>query len=355
MDESLVNPEEAVDKGYGKKAKIVLDATMLTTLMNCPRLSDFRFNHCLQPIGGKSNSLECGSIVHKFLEVYYGNIIKGIKRDDALGFGMAAAEMYIKGCPGCTGFIVDSPCPTCNGLGYTKDNNLCLECKGKAICSKPRCGHEIDEYPGVMNTPPDSEGYRIGWKYVLQTCDEYHTFYRNDSWVPLLTEEVKGKLMYEDDELIILWKAKLDLAVDTNQGIYPVDHKTMKQRRDSLSLNNQFIGQCLVMGTRQAIINKIGFQTSLKPVDKFVRVMLSYSADRLIEWQQEILPYYSKLLLMYAENGYFPPNFSACEGKYGNCSFKDVCESSPNMRQDEIKRLFVVGPIWNPVNSRSDE
>jgi hypothetical protein len=166
----------------------------------------------------------------------------------------------------------------------------------------------------------------------------------------LETEIVKGKVLYEDDEIRVLWKAKLDLVSDTNQGIYPVDHKTMKQRRETISLNNQFKGQCLIQGTRGVFINKVGFQTSLKPEEKFERKIIPYSEPRLLEWQSETLPYYAKLLLMYVESGHFPPNFTHCENKYGNCAFLKVCESDPAMRETEIKKLFMVGPEWNPTN-----
>ena len=311
------------------KKNIVLDATVFSTVMGCPRESDFRFNLHLQPISGKSNSLECGSIVHKFLEVYYGTIIQGIPKSQAFGFGITAAELYIKGCPHCTDF------------------------KSTPKIPKPTCGHKIDDYPGVKNTPKESEikPYpKTGWAWVLDTCQQYTEFYRNDFWVPLETERVKGKILYEDDEIRILWKAKIDWRVDTNNGIYPVDHKTMKQNRDTVSLNNQFIGQCLVEGTRSMIINKVGFQISLKPEEKFKRIMMSYSAERLLEWQSETLPYYAKLLLMYQETGHFPPNYDHCEGKYGNCKFVHVCESDPGMRESEIKKLFYVGTEWNPVN-----
>jgi hypothetical protein len=124
----------------------------------------------------------------------------------------------------------------------------------------------------------------------------------------------------------------------------------MSQRRDTNSMNSQFMGQCIIMETQKVIINKIGFQTSLKPEEKFQRVPIGYSVSRLIEWQSETLPYYAKLMLMYSETGYWPRNFTHCEGKYGNCSFLKVCESDPMMRESEIKRLFVVGPSWNPTN-----
>jgi len=180
--------------------------------------------------------------------------------------------------------------------------------------------------------------------------EQYFAFYRNDSWVPLEVEVVKGEILYEDDDIRILWKAKLDLVVDTNQGILPVDHKTMSQRRETNSMNNQFIGQCLIMKTRNVVINKIGWQTTLKPEEKFTRAVLSYSADRLMEWQSEILPFYAYQLLTFEEAGYYPPRFDHCEGKYGPCPFLNVCEADRNMREEELRLNFTKVEEWNPKN-----
>ena len=328
INETDIN--EIVDIPMSGKKNVILDSQILTAIMNCPRLSDFRFNHNFISLEGKSNSLECGSIVHKFCEVYYGSMIKGMDKEKAFGFGITAAELYIQGCPDCTNFIRSMEQP------------------------KPKCGHHPNEYPGVTNTPKDSANYKTGWQHVLDTCDQYAKFYVNDHWVPLEVETVKGEVLYEDDEIRILWKAKLDLICDTNQGIFPIDHKTMKQRRDTLSLNNQFIGQCILMRTRNVFINKIGFQATLKPEEKFLRPPISYSAARLLEWQAETLPFYAKQLLMYAEIGHYPPQFGQCEGKYGNCPFIDVCQSDPGMREEELKLHFTVGPTWNPTNEDLD-
>jgi len=322
------NIQEIIDITINKK-NVILDATILTALMSCPRLGDFRYNHHFQSINGKSNSLECGSIVHIFLEYYNRGIIHGVKREQAIQLGFAAAETYIRGCTNCTDFVPSPEIP------------------------KPVCGHKPNEFPGVRNTPRDNETSphkRTGWQYVLDTCQQYMDFYRNDHWVPLEVEIVKGEVLYEDDEIRIMWKAKLDLVADTNQGIFPVDHKTMSQRRDTCSMNNQFMGQCLIQKTHRVMINKIGFQASLKPEEKFLRPPVNYSTARLMEWQTETLPYYAKLLLMYAETGHFPPNFGHCEGKYGNCAFLKVCEGDPDDRERIIKELFVVGPEWNPTN-----
>jgi len=274
------------------KKNVIFDATFLSMLMSCARLADFRLNHDFQSISGKSVSLEMGSIVHVVLECYYQHMINGFKREMAIAQAMIAGQEYI----------------------------LSDEVKNCDI--------------------KDTE-------WALKTCEEYFEFYKNDSWTPLFVEKVMRETLYEDDEIRVMWKAKLDLGVDTNQAILPVDHKTMKQRRDTLNLNNQFTGQCILMKTRMMIVNKIGFQTSLKPVDKFTRVMVSYSADRLLEWQSEILPYWAYQWLSYIESGYYPPNYTHCENKYGFCQFKNVCESDRGMREEELGHNFIVGEKWD--------
>ncbi len=348
---------------HNEKKNVIFDATLLTSTMQCGRYTDLRFNHSFVQMSGKSNSLEAGSIVHKVLEVFYHSLANGFKRELAIANGLTAGELYISGCPFCTDFIPFT-CDNCSGTGQiTKDveingddtiQNSCGKCIGLGQINKPVCGHQANEYPGVKNTPMESEGFKTGWKYVLNTCEQYFEHYKNDFWTPLETEVVKREILYEDDSIRIMWKAKLDLTVDTNQGIYPVDHKTMKQRRDTLSLNNQFIGQCLIMKTRSVIINKIGFQTSLKPAEKFTRAMLSYSADRLLEWQSEILPYWAYQLLQMSESGYWPTNFTNCESKYSNCMYTGVCESDRGMREEELKLHFVIGQKWDPSNDEKE-
>ena len=308
------------------KKNLVLDATTLSALMNCARLTEFQYKLNLRQSTGKSNSLEVGTLAHTILEHFYKSIIQGLKREQAIGIGMIAGELVVRGCQHCT--------------DWTDTEN------------SPPCGHKPNEFPGLKNTPMDSTSKpnRVGWKHVFDTMEQYFAFYRNDSWVPLFAEEVRGDILYEDDDIRILWKAKLDLGVDTNQGIFPVDHKTMSQRRETNSMNNQFIGQCLIMKTRNVVINKIGWQTTLKPEEKFTRAVLSYSADRLMEWQSEILPFYAYQLLTFEEAGYYPPRFDHCEGKYGPCPFLNVCEADRNMREEELRLNFTKVEEWNPKN-----
>jgi hypothetical protein len=207
----------------------------------------------------------------------------------------------------------------------------------------------------VTNTPEESVRYEVGWRFALDTCTQYFDFYKNDSFIPLSAEEVKGEIIYEDDEIRVLWKAKFDLIVDTNQnGIVSMDHKTFKQRRDKSSLSNQFLGQAILLKARNVIVNKIGLQSTVKIADRLTREVVSFSADRLIEWQSEILPYYAYKYVQYAESGYWPPDYTHCDTMFGPCMYKDVCQADRGMREEILKQNFTVAPVWDPKN-RGDE
>lgn len=280
---------------------VILDSQLLSSLMGCARLYDFRFNHQFIPIAGKSNSIESGSIMHMIMETYYKSIIAGYDRLKSRSDAIDAARAY-----------------------HTEQ---------------------------TQNVPITDEQYKTGLDHIIETANDYFDYYRNDHWTPLEVEVVKKKLIYEDNDTRILWKAKLDLVVDTNQGIYPVDHKTTKAtRKDIVSLNNQFMGQCVVTGARSVIINRIGFQKSLEPKEKFTRPIVSYSQDQLAEWQEEIVPYYAGLLLQYQELGVWPPNFTHCENKYGTCQFMDICKQDRRMREESIRLDFKIGEKWDISN-----
>lgn len=310
------------------KKNVIMDATTLSSLMSCGRYYDLRFNHRFAAIKGKSNSLEVGTLIHKVFEVYYKHLINGFPRQTAAGNALTAGRLFVTGCPHCADYV---------GEG------------------KPACGHEAQEYPGVQNTPEDNIKFTVGWKFALDTCEQYFDFYKNDAFIPLSAEQVKGEVLYEDDELRVLWKAKFDLIIDTNQiGIVSMDHKSFKQNRQKSTLSNQFLGQCMLLKSRNVIVNKIGLQTSLPIKERLTRDVVSFSAARLLEWQGEILPYYAYKYVQFQETGYWPPDYTHCDTMFGPCMFKEVCEADPGMRVEVLRNNFQLAPVWDPTNKEEE-
>lgn len=310
------------------KHNVIVDATTFSSFQGCARRGDFRMNLDLQPITGKPTGMERGSITHHYLEAFYKALIKGEDRNTANQLGLKHASLYIKGCPYC---VASQPCPF---------------------------KHPEGEFLGVKNTPEDSvkadkkNGIKaaIGWAEVIKTVQEYIEFTINDTWIPLEVECVKGKVIYEDDDIRILWKAKYDLIVDTEDGILSVDHKTMSFHYEMSDLNNQFMGQTLLLNSPYIIINEVGLQSSFKPIDKFKRTKHYYTKNQLTEFTTEIVPYWTKMLVMYAESGYYPPNFSHCEGKFGLCEFHDVCKEDKMARESKLRMMFYKGRKWDISN-----
>jgi hypothetical protein len=312
------------------KKNVIMDATMLSSLMSCARYHDIRFNHRLISGRGKSNSLEVGSLIHKVFEVYYQHKIDGFSTPISIGQALTAGQLFITGCPYCAGF--------------TDPHN------------RPSCKHDPDEYPGLSNTPETNDGYITGWRFALDRCQQYFDFYKNDSFIPLAVEEVRGQVIYEDDEIRVLWKAKFDLVIDTNQiGIVSMDHKTFKQKRSKTSLSNQFLGHCVLLGSRNVMVNKVGLQTSLKIEECLTREVIPYSQDRLTEWKDEIVPYYAYKYIQFSESGYWPPDYTHCDNMFGACAYKQVCESDRGMRAEVLRGNYVLAPVWDPTNAAKGE
>lgn len=311
------------------KKNIILDATMLSSFAGCARLADFRFNRNLVQIGGKSNAMETGSLVHTNLEFFGHNKMNGFNRAQSMAAGFAAMEEYYYGCKECK--LNDAKLPPIQG-----------------------CERHKDSYLGCQNTPLENEKYTIGYQWVVETMQQYYDHYKNDSWTIKGVEQVVKKILYEDDEIRILWKAKIDWLLDQNNslGLISMDHKTMKQNRESVTNNHQFMGQCLVTDQREMIIDKIGFQTSLEPSEKFKRQPQGYSADRLLEWQSFVLPQWVYKFLGCEETGVWEPNFNQCETKYGFCNFyKEICSVDRNMREENLRLYFKEGRPWDPQSS----
>ena len=182
---------------------------------------------------------------------------------------------------------------------------------------------------------------------VIDTFRQYTEHTANDGWDNILAVEQSGsKILHEDNELIILYEFKIDLIISLmNMPAIPVDHKSVSQRRETEMLSNQFMGYCWSLGVNNIIINKLGFQKTLKPAQKFERQTMSYAPDVLEEWVASSI-WWIKHAIRLTDDKMFPPNLTSCD-KYSGCLFREVCRSDQYTREFKLRSLFEHSPKWD--------
>ena len=174
---------------------------------------------------------------------------------------------------------------------------------------------------------------------VIDTFKQYTDHWENDSWFSVVAiEQVASRVLYDSQDLTILYEGKIDLILNINGQITPVDHKSAKSRRDPNYLANQFKGYCFLLGVNNIIVNEIGFQKTVKPVEKFRRHTLSYSESSLKEWQENSIWWIINAVGL-IEKEQYPKNYTSCD-KYSGCIFKPVCVSDPEVRDYKIQQLY---------------
>jgi hypothetical protein len=263
---------------------------------------------------GSGKGIEKGALLHAIFQHYYLARRDGKNRDEQFQEGMRVGKLFIEGCQYC---IAGMACPD----------------------------HK-ETYKGLESLTLD-EAYE-----VLMVFKEYHEFWntQNELWTTIDTEIVKGAVIYEDDEISLMWKAKIDWLVDDLRDICSVDHKSASRREDVLDLNNQFIGQCIVTKSDRMYVNKIGFQKTLKPEEKFERVAMSYTKARMAEWINETVSYaYDLKALM--ESGQYRHKMTSCMRRYGPCMYRPICQGEPNDRERIIREQFKIAEkAWDIGN-----
>ena len=184
---------------------------------------------------------------------------------------------------------------------------------------------------------------------ILDNMREYFAYYMNERWLPIDVERIHKKVIFEDDEIVILYVGKIDVSVTGESQdipLMPVDHKTYDRWFDPLSLENQFTGYAVLLDVKYITINKIGFQKSYTPDKKFRRVKLNYTEEKKHEWIHNTAAL-TKDLVFAMENNRYPMRRTQC-GLYGGCKAKPICEIDPRARDGIKEKMYRITEPWNP-------
>jgi len=186
---------------------------------------------------------------------------------------------------------------------------------------------------------------------VITACEEYFHYYRDDDIVPIYIEEPFIKSLYEspEDDLRVLYAGKIDLVATAARYEWnptPFDNKSSGRNQTPSGRSNQFFGYTDAIDSSILVVNKVGFQKTLTPAERFRRYNLSYPKEYRARWVENTIKWAYKLVWA-IDNNQFEENITSCD-KYSGCTFKPICESStPEAKEWKIQSQFITGDKWD--------
>lgn len=281
-----------------EKKHIIFDSQILNSVQLCALRTNYYLQKNLRmpevPV-----PLETGDLLHKMLECYYLNIKEHgteVIYDN---------DNFNK--------LID----TCVGIGEAHSVTLSLQ------------PSEVEE--------------------TIFHFTEYTKHTRMDGLVVKEVEQAFISQIYDSPDLAIYYSGKIDLIADVpNFGDSVIDHKSMRRYQPPEPLSNQFTGYSFCTKIKTVIVNKIGFQKSLKPEDRFKRDPIIYTEDMWFEWQKDTI-WWARQYAYFIQFNEWPRNRTSCD-KYGGCLFQRICNANnEEAREWLIKTAYVVGEEWDPT------
>lgn len=284
---------------------IIFDGSILNEAQLCAQRYELQHEKNLRPVEGKATPLEEGDLLHNILEKYY----KGI-RD--------------------------------KGVELVYDNDTF-----KAHVDE--CVAFGEMYSLEKNLTPDEVST------VIYQFQEYTKHYRMDGVTVKAVEEPFIVPLHEDEDLAIFYTGKIDLVGEMpNFGPCIMDHKKAARTQAPSALSNQFTGYSYATGVRLVMVNKVGFQKTLAPEDRFKRYPIYYTESQIQRWKDNTI-WWGRQLAFYMETNTWPENRTSCD-KYGGCIFTPVCEAgTEEAREWIIRTRFQEGESWDVTAGLSKE
>ena len=155
-----------------------------------------------------------------------------------------------------------------------------------------------------------------------------------------------------------LWCGHIDRMVDHNGDPMVMDQKTTGSTIsayffEQFSLDIQMSGYTYagVIGydipVRGVIIDAAQIAVGFS---RFARGFVTRSPSQLGEWQHTVMHYIEQARISH-ETGNYPMRNTSCND-YGKCSFRDICQRSPEHRNAFLEANFVKASRWDPLKQR---
>lgn len=241
----------------------------------------------------KAKPLDTGGIIHLGLETYYKELQKGNQFANSLDAGLVAARVELSS----------------NSDLSTEDGSRCLEV--------------IEENLHFWRTADT--------QYKIEQVEKSFAY-----------------ILYEDEQFKIVMIGKIDLLISDNRYVnLPVDHKTFSREFPVHRKTNQFCNYSYALKSNYLLVNRIGLQTSVKPIQKYKRIPLSYDTAFHEQWRQNVI----KWCMRYydcVESNDWPLNDTSCDKYNRLCEYYSVCDTSGEANKEyRLDVDFKTDQVWD--------
>jgi PD-(D/E)XK nuclease superfamily len=276
------------------KLNLVFDMTKYDLFRLCEARYNFRHNLNIGLAGAKSERLDRGSLVHVGCEVYFQALKEHKHYDDAVGMALS----------------------------------------------------KIRE-AGVISTDLDNDVINR----VIEVMEEYFDYWRiaDQGYEIIAVEQPFMKLLFENDDIRLYLAGKIDLVTSDNQYInMPTDHKSYDRSYTLGRMVNQFKCYCYILESNYLVVDKIGFQKTLKPHEKFLRPKLTFDPLYLNEWKQNVINTIVGNYLHCVSENIWPMNETSCDKFNRQCEYYAICDSSGLPAKNwKINSEYVQSEPWD--------
>lgn len=281
-----------------KRTNIVLDATMFDTFLSCPQ--KFYIRHVLNRVPpAPAKPLDRGGLIHLGFEAYYRSLQIKPQWDEAMNAMSEAYDLAVAGMSETT--------------LTPEETNYIKEC-------------------------------------MIQSCNVHRS--TDLQYEILAVEESFMYELYEDDLMRIIMIGKIDLLVNyQNYKAMPIDHKSYERDFPVHRKTNQFQNYAYATNSNYLLVNRVGMQKSIKPIEKHKRTMLSYDPLILNQWRDNVIKW-SKYYMECAALNSWPLNDTSCDKFNRLCEYYQICDSSGSeAKTHKLNMYFREAPKWDVSQS----
>lgn len=196
-------------------------------------------------------------------------------------------------------------------------------------------------------------------EWIVKNFYDYTEYYKHDGIRVIGVEESFSMVIYESDELIILYEGKIDLHAELpNLGISVMDHKWRAAKADYYPLDNQLLGYATYVKSNLVYVNEVGLQKSYEPERRFRRVPIPIGEGVKERWIKNTIMW-AKILDNSIQTNVWPQSHlkTAPIGvtQCVKCTYNRICNSENDEEMArKIQDHFHIGKRWD-VGAKNEE